>query len=60
MKDIEENILKTTKEIVVKFIEVGRLSPSTIHESFRDIYATISQTVKANQTDSQSAREDAK
>jgi len=48
MKDIDENILKTTKEIVVKFIEMGRLSPSTIHESFRDIYATISDTVRAD------------
>ncbi|MBF0388739.1 MAG: conjugal transfer protein TraB [Desulfamplus sp.] len=51
MKTIDENILKTTKEIVVKFIEMGRLSPSSIHESFRDIYATISQTVKAHDSD---------
>ncbi len=51
MKSIDENILKATKEIVVKFIEMGRLSPSSIHESFRDIYATINETVKAHDTE---------
>lgn len=51
MKTIDENILKATKEIVVKFIEMGRLSPSSIHESFRDIYATINETVKAHDSE---------
>ena len=46
MKSIDEQILRTTKEIVVKFIELGRLSPTNIHESFRDIYHTIDKTVK--------------
>jgi hypothetical protein len=46
MKSIDEQILRTTKEIVVKFIELGRLSPSNIHESFRDIYYTVDKTVK--------------
>ena len=45
MKSIDEQILRTTKEIVVKFIEMGRLSPSGFHESFRDIHATVSETV---------------
>lgn len=48
MKSIDEQILRTTKEIIVKFIELGRLSPSSIHESFRDIYGTVNQTVKAH------------
>ena len=48
MKSIDEQILKSTKEIVVKFIEMGRLSPSNIHESFKDIYATVNETVKKN------------
>lgn len=48
---MDEQILRATKEIVVKFIEMGRLSPSNIHESFRDIYATVAQTVKSNTTD---------
>ncbi len=46
MKSIDEQILRTTKEIVVKFIELGRLSPSSVHEPFKDIYATVRDTVK--------------
>ncbi|MCK5837193.1 MAG: conjugal transfer protein TraB [Desulfobacula sp.] len=48
MKSIDEQILRTTKEIIVKFIEMGRLSPSNIHESFKDIYTTVDETVKKN------------
>jgi hypothetical protein len=53
MKSIDEQILRTTKEIVVKFIELGRLSPSNIHEAFRDIHFTVNKTVKgqANETE---------
>ncbi|OGR11514.1 MAG: conjugal transfer protein TraB [Desulfobacterales bacterium RIFOXYA12_FULL_46_15] len=46
MKSIDEQILRAAKEIVVKFIEMGRLSPSNFHESFKDIYATVDETVK--------------
>lgn len=48
MKSIDEQILRVTKEIVVKFIEMGRLSPSNIHESFKDIYSTVNETVKTS------------
>lgn len=48
MKSIDEHILRATKEIIVKFIEMGRLSPSNLHESFKDIYDTINETVKKN------------
>jgi len=48
MKSIDEQILRATKEMIVKFIEMGRLSPSNIHESFKDIYATVNKTVKEN------------
>ena len=48
MKSIDEQILRATKEIIVKFIEMGRLSPANIHESFKDIYATVNETVKKN------------
>lgn len=50
MKSIDEQILRTSKEIIVKFIELGRLSPASVHESFRDIYATVNETVKKNIT----------
>lgn len=46
MASIDEQILRASKEIVVKFIEVGRVSPTTFHESFRDIYATVQGAVK--------------
>ena len=46
MSSIDEHILKTTKEIVVKFIETGRISPSGFSESFKSIYHTIDETVK--------------
>lgn len=51
MKSIDEQILRTTKEIIVKFIEMGRLSPSNVHESFKDIYTTVDEAVKAHNPD---------
>ena len=48
MKSIDEHILRATKEIIVKFIELGRLSPASVHESFKDIYETVNETVKKN------------
>lgn len=44
----DESILKITKEIAVKFIEVGRLTPSTFNETFKDIHRTIEDTVRSN------------
>jgi len=38
----EEAILKVAKEIVVKFIEVGRLSPT----AFPDTFAMVMDTVR--------------
>ncbi|MGA7278823.1 MAG: hypothetical protein WBW79_12865 [Desulfocapsaceae bacterium] len=38
-------ILKIAKEISVKFIEVGRLTPATFDETFKAIYRTIDETV---------------
>ncbi len=52
MKSIDEQILRATKEIVVKFIEMGRLSPSSVHEFFRDVHATIRETIIETDTDS--------
>lgn len=46
MKSIDEQILRSAKEIIVKFIEMGRLSPSNVHETFKDVYATVNETVK--------------
>jgi len=48
MGNIDEQILRATKEIVVKFIEAGRISPSGFHETFKDIYNTVEKTTKAS------------
>ena len=46
MASMDEQILKATKEIVVKFIEGGRLSPTGFHDAFKGIYDTVQKTVK--------------
>lgn len=46
MASMEEQILRTAKEIVVKFIEGGRISPTGFSETFRNIYKTVDETVK--------------
>jgi len=50
MANIDEQILRATKEIVVKFIENGRISPSGFHETFESIYHTVEKTAKASAT----------
>ena len=41
----QEQILRASKEIAVKFIEVGRLSPNNFADSFKTIYDAINDTV---------------
>jgi hypothetical protein len=45
MASKDEQILRAAKEIVVKFIEVGRISPTGFNETFKNIYRTIEETV---------------
>jgi hypothetical protein len=45
-----ETILKIAKEITVKFIEVGRITPTTFSSSFTCIYNTIEKAVRGNQS----------
>lgn len=49
----EEAILKVAKEVVIKFIEVGRLSPPNFHETFSEIYTSIRKTVKESNQSNQ-------
>nr|MBF0222867.1 hypothetical protein [Desulfobulbaceae bacterium] len=42
----DDAILKVAKEVVIKFIEVGRLSPANFAETFQEIYSSIRTTVK--------------
>jgi hypothetical protein len=43
----DEAILKVAKEIVVKFIEIGRLSPQNFSETFESVYRSIRDTVRS-------------
>ena len=49
MASIDEQILRTAKEIVVKFIETGRVSPTGFREAFENIYRSVAETVRAAQ-----------
>ena len=42
----QEALLKLSKEIAVKFIEVGRITPSTFDACFKDIYTTLESTIR--------------
>ena len=43
---LEELVLKVAKEIVVKFIEVGRLTPTTFPDTFKLVIDTVRQSLK--------------
>ena len=51
MRSIDELILRSTKEIVVKFIETVRVWPAVFQETFKAVYKTVEQTVKGFQED---------
>jgi len=53
----DDQILRASKEIVVKFIETGRLSPTTFSEVFKNIYNTIEETVKGVEPSSEQKKE---
>lgn len=42
----DETLLKVAKEVAIKFIEVGRLTPATFEQTFDAIYSTIKGTVR--------------
>lgn len=50
MKTLDEQVLKIAKEIVAKFIEVGRVSPTSFDETFKGVYRTIKEAVLDNGT----------
>ena len=60
MGSIDEQILRATKEIVVKFIEAGRISPTGFHETFKDIYNTVENAVKKNEQTGQPDKKEKK
>lgn len=44
----EEVIIKVAKEVAIKFIEVGRLTPGNFNETFKDLYTGIKTTLRGN------------
>ena len=46
MKSKDELIMKITKEIVVKFIEVGRLSMNSFEDVWERVHRTVNQSLK--------------
>jgi hypothetical protein len=51
MDSLEKQALQVAKEIVVKFIEVGRISPANFAEHFSEIYGEILTTVSGGAAD---------
>lgn len=46
----DDTILKVTKEIVVKFIEMGKITPAGFDLAFKNIHSTIDKTVRKKQS----------
>ncbi len=42
----DEAIFKMSKEIIIKFIEVGRLTPANFDNTCKRVYAIIRETVQ--------------
>jgi len=57
MASIDEQVLRAAKEIVVKFIEGGRVSPTGFSETFKDIYSTVEETVKGSKESKENPRQ---
>ena len=47
----EEKILKVAKEVVVKFIEIGRVSPTQFDSVFQSVFRTIKSSVSLSESD---------
>ncbi len=45
----DEAVFKVSKEIIVKFIEVGRLTPANFDDTFKRVYESIRETVQSGE-----------
>lgn len=52
MQREKELVLKVTKEIVVKFIEMGRLSVNSFEEGWQLIHRTVKASVQEEESES--------
>ncbi|MEW6076235.1 MAG: hypothetical protein AB1724_00300 [Thermodesulfobacteriota bacterium] len=46
----EDQVLRAAKEVAVKFIEMGRISPANFSESFQMIYEAIEERIQRSET----------
>ena len=53
MKKEDELVLKVTKEIVVKFIEMGRLSVNSFDEIWQQVHQTVSASLEGDKSEDQ-------
>jgi len=44
----EELILKTTKEIIVKFIEIGKVYPSSFEQNYQLVNQVVRNSIKSD------------
>ncbi len=49
MDTVQKMAVQTTKEIVVKFIEIGRISPGNFNQYFAPIYQEVLRTMRGEQ-----------
>jgi len=45
MNPDDEKVLRIAKEIIVKFIELGRVSPGNFDAHFRSVFWTVKDTI---------------
>jgi hypothetical protein len=45
MRSLDEHVLKVAKEIVAKFIEVGRVSPASFDDTFKSVYKSVKEAI---------------
>ncbi len=57
MDKIEKQALQVAKEVIIKFIEVGRVSPSNFGEHFESVYNDVLKTVTENAKASESGED---
>ena len=43
----DDAVFKVAKEIVVKFIEVGKISPASFEETFERVFKAVERTVRS-------------
>lgn len=48
MDKVKAQALQVTKEIIVKFIEIGRISPNNFADFFAPIYTEVLSTITAD------------